>query len=599
MTVSLPIEDYGFIGDTHTGALVGRDGSIDWLCFPRFDSPACFAALLGTPEHGRWLIAPAGGVRSTRRKYREGTLVLESEYETDEGVVRVIDCMPHRTHHEGGDVADVLRVVEGVEGRVPMSMELVIRFEYGSVVPWVESRDDGLHAVAGPDALTLRTPVETRGVDRRTVADFTVDEGERVPFTLTWHQSHLSAPEPQPVHDLIEETTEWWREWSSRCGYEGPWRDAVVHSLVVLKALTYEPTGGVVAALTTSLPEHPGGERNWDYRYCWLRDATFTLNALLLGGHRDEAVAWRDWLLRAVAGDPGDLQIMYGAAGERRLHEWEVAWLPGYEHSRPVRVGNAAHAQFQLDVFGEVMDSLAQARQQGMEPESRAWDLQRVMLDRLEERWREPDEGIWEVRGARRHFTHSKLMAWVAFDRAVRAVEVHDLDGPARRWREIRDEIHGEVCQRGFDPELGAFTQAYDSTALDASLLMIPLVGFLPATDGRVVGTVEAIQRDLCEDGFVKRYRTTEEVDGLPPQEGTFLLCTFWLAQCLGLMGREEEAHALFGRLLEVGNDLGLLSEQFDPGRGRLLGNFPQAFSHVGLINTACALTGDTRATRT
>jgi GH15 family glucan-1,4-alpha-glucosidase len=586
-----PIEDYALIGDTRTAGLVSREGSIDWLCLPRFDSGACFAALLGNARHGRWYLHPAGdGVRDTRRRYRPGTLVLETELTTDSGVARVVDCMP-----PDEDIPNVVRMVEGVEGEVAMHMELVVRFDYGWVIPWVRKIEGVLHAVGGPDALTLRTPVKHHGHDHTTVADFTVRAGERVPFVLTWHPSHTPIPEGVDAAAAIAGAEVWWREWSERCSYRGPWRDAVVRSLITLKALTYSPTGGLVAAATTSLPEHFGGVRNWDYRYTWLRDATFTLYALLLGGFPDEAAAWREWLLRAVAGAPDDLQMIYGVAGERRMPEMTLDWLPGYAGSAPVRVGNAAVNQYQLDVYGEVIDALHQARRAGIPPDPFAWHVERKLLDFLESRWREPDEGLWEVRGPRQHFTHSKVMAWVAFDRAVKAVESFGGDGPVERWRAIRREIHAEVCAKGFHPERRAFTQAYGSTALDAALLMLPLVGFVRPDDPRMVATVEAIERDLVHEGFVRRYHTDVTEDGLPPGEGVFLLCSFWLADNYALMGRERDARTLFERLLALQNDVGLLSEQYDPVARRFLGNFPQAFSHVGLVNTAFNLTPDQR----
>ncbi|MBZ4374622.1 glycoside hydrolase family 15 protein [Corallococcus sp. AS-1-6] len=588
--MALRIEDYALIGDTQAVGLVGRDGSLDWLCLPRFDSGACFAALLGTPEHGRWLIAPVNGdAVQSRRRYREGTLVLETTFTTPEGTVRLVDCMPPR-----GRTPDVVRLVEGVEGRVPMRMELVLRFDSGSVVPWVRKRPGGgLLAVAGPDAVTLDTPVATRGEGLTTVADFTVAKGERVPFVLTWFPSHEEPPPRLDAAREVEDTTAWWREWSARCTYQGEWRDAVLSSLMVLKALTYAPTGGIVAAATTSLPEWPGGVRNWDYRYCWLRDATFTLQALLHAGYREEAAAWRDWLLRSVAGDPSKLQIMYGVAGERRLTEAEAPWLPGYEGSAPVRLGNAAVHQLQLDVPGEVMDALHQTRRGGLAPEDVAWSMQRALLRFLEGNWERPDEGLWEVRGPRQHFTFSKVMAWVAFDRALKGVASFGLDGPVARWRHLCDRIHAEVCARAWDGHRRAFTQAYGSRKLDASLLLMPQVGFLPVTDPRMRDTVAAIERDLLRDGFVRRYATDSEDsgDGLPGGEGAFLACSFWLADCYVLMGREADARALFERLLAVRNDVGLLSEEYDPVGRRLLGNVPQAFSHVGLINTALNLT--------
>ena len=584
----LRVEDYALIGDTQTAALVGRDGSIDWLCLPRFDSPSCFAALLGGPEHGRWQLSPAGGIKQITREYLGNSLVLSTEFETSSGRVRVLDCMPPR-----GQEPDLVRVVEGVSGEVAMRMELIIRFDYGSIVPWVRKANGVLWAIAGPDALSLYTPVKTRGADLTTQADFVVKPGERVPFLLVWHPSHEPIPEPIDAIAAVTETREWWEEWAGKCSYQGPWRKQVVRSLITLKALTYGPTGGIVAAATTSLPEEIGGVRNWDYRYCWLRDATFTLGALMGAGYTEEAVAWRNWLLRAVAGDPEDLQIMYGARGERRLTELELDWLPGFEGSRPVRVGNAAVHQFQLDVYGEIMDALYVARVSKIGPDTAAWALQTHLMSALETKWREPDEGIWEVRGPRRHFTHSKLMAWVAFDRAIAAIEDFGLDGPLEKWRAIRREIHDEVCRVAYDPKRGAFVQSYGSSELDASLLTMPQLGFLPASDPRVVGTVEAIERELTWHGLVQRYAMhggSTEVDGLPPGEGSFLLCSFWLADCYALMGRPDAAKKLFERLLALANDVGLLSEQYDPEASRMLGNFPQAFSHVGLINTALRL---------
>jgi GH15 family glucan-1,4-alpha-glucosidase len=584
--VSQRIEDYGVVGDTHTAALVGRDGSVDWLCFPRFDSGACFAALLGDERDGRWLLAPAGGVRRVSRRYRPGSLVLETDFETEDGTVRIVDCMPPRQKHP-----NLVRIVEGLAGRVPMRMQLVVRFEYGSIVPWVSYRRHVLSAVAGPDALTLRSPIKTRGEDLTTVAEFSVGAGEAVPFVLTGHVSYERTPRAIHAHRAVAETEAWWREWSSRCSYEGEWRDAVERSLIVLKALTYAPTGGIVAAPTTSLPEQLGGVRNWDYRYCWVRDATFALYALMTAGYTEEARAWRDWLVRAVAGRPQQMQIMYGVAGERRLTELELDWLTGYEGSAPVRIGNGAATQYQLDVYGELMDSLHQARRAGLPTHPVAWHVQRVLLDFLESGWREADDGIWEVRGPRRHFTHSKVMAWVGFDRAVKAVERFGLAGPIDRWRALRDEIHAEVCREGYDAERNTFTQYYGSSELDASLLMIPLVGFLPPSDPRVAGTVEAVQHDLLHDGFVRRYSTSTDVDGLPAGEAAFLTCTFWLADNLALLGRRREARRLFERVLDLRNELGLLSEEYDAAARRLVGNFPQALSHVGLVNTAYNLT--------
>jgi len=580
------IEDYALIGDLQTAALVSREGSVDWLCFPRFDSAACFAALLGTEENGRWLIEPNDAVVRVERRYRDDTLVLETEWETRSGCVRVLDFMPPRE-----TAPDIVRIVEGVRGRVEMRSELVIRFDYGSVVPWVRRIDgDARVAVGGPDALCLRTPADLRGEDMRTLAEFTVEEGDRVPFTLTWFPSHSAWPDAIDADQALRDTIDYWTDFNGRCGYEGQWPEPVQRSLMVLKALTYAPTGGIVAAATTSLPEHIGGVRNWDYRYCWLRDATLTLLAFLSAGYVDEAKDWRVWLLRAAAGDPADLQIMYGVAGERRLTELELDWLPGYEESRPVRLGNDASRQLQLDVYGEVLDALYQARSHGLpyDPQTPAWALQRKLLEHLETAWRQPDEGLWEVRGPRRHFTHSKVMCWVAFDRGVRSIETQGLDGPVERWRHIRDEIHAEVCRRGYDPTLAAFTQSYGSQQLDASALVLPLVGFLPASDERVESTIDAIQRTLMRDGLVLRYLTEEEgVDGLPAGEGVFLPCSFWLVDCLELLGRHDEAHALFERLVGLANDLGLLAEEYDPAAKRLLGNFPQAFTHLALVNSA------------
>jgi GH15 family glucan-1,4-alpha-glucosidase len=581
--MALPIEDYAILGDTRTAALVGKDGSIDWLCFPRFDSEAIFAALLGTEQHGRWLLAPAGDVRAVRRRYRGDTLVLETEFDTDEGTVRLIDFMPPR-----GEASDLIRIVEGVRGRVPMRMELRLRFGYGRVVPWVYREAGDLVAVAGPDAVWLRTPTHTSGRDLATVAEFSVGPGDQAPFVLTWCPSHL--PPPEPVDPVVElgATEGFWQGWMSACTYDGEWREAVVRSLLTLKALTYAPTGGIVAAATTSLPERLGGVRNWDYRFCWLRDATITLQSLLYSGFQSEAQAWRKWLLRAIAGDPAELQIMYGVAGERRLAEYVADWLPGYD-GNPVRIGNAAAKQFQLDVYGEVMDALHQGRRSALKRDDPSWALQVKLIDYVESHWTDPDEGIWEVRGASQHFTHSKLMAWVAVDRAVKAVEEFGFDGPLPRWRALRDEIRQEILTKGYSEDRQTFTQYYGSKELDAALLMVPLVGFLPATDERVRGTVAAVERELLEDGFVQRYTQIpgDTVDGLPAGEGAFLACTFWLADNYALMGRKDEAHEVFERLLTLRNDVGLLSEEYDPKAGRLVGNFPQAFSHVPLIDTA------------
>ncbi len=579
------IEDYALIGDCETAALIARDGSIDWLCFPRFDSPACFAALLGTSDQGRWQLAPAGTIRKIRRRYREETLILETEFETDDGIATVVDCMPPRSKSPR-----IIRMVAGKCGRVRMRTEVVFRLDYGSLVPWVERVESGLLAVGGPDGLLLRTPVDLRGENFRHTGDFTVAAGEQVPFTLDWFPSHLPRPGAVDGIGEIQRAEAWWREWSERCTYKGQWRDAVVRSLITLKALTYAPTGGLVAAPTTSLPERLGGVRNWDYRYCWLRDSTFALYALMIGGYIEEARAWREWLRRAVAGKPSQASIMYGVMGERRLPELVLDWLPGYEGSAPVRIGNAASSQFQLDVYGEVMDSLHYARRAGLEPDESTWQLQCALTKFVESAWCEPDEGIWEVRGPRRHFTHSKVMAWVALDRAVKGVERFGLRGPGKQWREVRDRIHAEVCARGFDPELGSFVQYYGGKELDASILMIPLVGFLPATDPRMLGTVKKIEQELVSDGFVNRYTEAPHVDGLPPGQGAFIACTFWLADNLTLQGRHAEARSIFERLLAIRNDVGLLSEEYDRERRRLVGNFPQAFSHVGLINTASNL---------
>ncbi len=586
--MALRIEDYAMIGDCRTAALVGRDGSIDWFCAPRFDSGACFAALLGTPENGRWKVAPAGEVRAVRRRYRQGTLVLETEFETDSGAITLVDAMPIDS-----GAPRIVRLVEGTRGQVPMRLELVIRFDYGAIVPWVQRSDGGISAIAGPDMLRLRSAVATRGEGFTTVAEFLVSEGQRVGFDLAWHPSHEPPPCAVDVEGTIRDTERWWCDWSYGCSSQGRYREAVMRSLITLKALTYAPTGGIAAAPTTSLPECLGGQRNWDYRYCWLRDATFTLYSLMVAGFLDEARAWREWLLRAVAGKPSNLQIMYGLAGERRLTELELTWLAGYEGSKPVRLGNAASDQFQLDVYGEVLDALHQARRAGMAPHADGWRVERNVLNYLEAAWTKPDEGIWEVRGGRRHFTHSKVMAWVAFDRAVKSAEQFALEGPIDRWRAVRDAIHEEVCRAGFDTGRNTFVQSYGATELDASLLMIPLVGFLPPDDPRVLGTVAAVGRKLLVDGFIARYRTDSAVDGLPPGEGAFLPCTFWYADNLALQGRGDEARRIYDRLLDVRNDVGLLAEEYDPRAGRQLGNFPQAFSHVSLVNTAHNLGAD------
>jgi GH15 family glucan-1,4-alpha-glucosidase len=577
------IEDYGLIGDCETAALVSRDGSIDWLCWPRFDSDACFAALLGSAEHGRWRIAPRDPVRQVTRRYRPNTLILESRFETEDGAATVIDFMPPR-----GDNSNIVRLVVGERGRVAMCTELVLRFGYGAIVPWVTRLEDQtLRAIAGPDMVVLRTPVALRGENMTTVGAFDVVAGETMPFVLTYGPSHLPPPPALEPTGALEATEAFWTDWVGKGEPAGPWSEPVVRSLITLKALSYAPTGGMVAAPTTSLPERLGGERNWDYRFCWLRDATRTLLALMDAGYYEEAQAWREWLLRAAAGSPDQIQIMYGIAGERRLTEWELPWLPGYEGARPVRVGNDAYGQLQLDVYGELMNALHYGRQSRLVPSESGWALQIALLQHLEQAWREPDESIWEVRGGARHFTYSKVMAWVAFDRAIEAVEAHGLDGPVERWRQLRAEIHAEVCRRGFDRDLGSFVQSYDAKMLDASLLLIPLVAFLPVDDPRVRGTIAAIERCLLVDGFVLRYDTATVKDGLPSGEGAFLACSFWLVDVYVLQGRLDEARRLFERLIAVRNDLGLLSEEYDPRARRQLGNFPQAFSHVGLIISA------------
>ncbi|HWH24535.1 MAG TPA: glycoside hydrolase family 15 protein [Candidatus Limnocylindria bacterium] len=589
--LALRIEDYALIGDTQTAALVGIDGSIDWLCLPRFDSAACFAALLGDADNGRWRLAPKGARRASGRRYLERALVLETEWQTATGTVRVLDFMPPRD-----DLPDVIRLVEGVSGEVEMRMELVLRFDYGRIVPWVRRVGGDVCAVAGPDEVCLRTGAPVKGKGLRTIANFTVRAGEQVPFVLSWHPSHEPPHEPPHAGGALEQTLDYWRGWTGRLRYEGAWKEEVRQSLMVLKALTYAPTGGMVAAPTTSLPEHIGGVRNWDYRFCWLRDAAFTLWALNIGGYTDEVRGWRNWLLRASGGDPDALQVLYGPAGESRLPELTLDWLAGYEASRPVRIGNAAAEQYQLDVYGEVLDALHLSRVFGLEASEESWAMQRHLVNFVVEHWREPDEGIWEVRGPRRQFTHSKVLAWVALDRAVKAVEKFGLSGPVERWRQVRQEIHDDVCRQGYDSKRNTFTQYYGSEALDASLLMIPLLHFLPATDRRMRGTVEAIERELMQDGFVLRYRTEETDDGLPTGEGAFLACTFWLVDNLALLGRLDEAERLFERLLGLRNDVGLLAEEYDPRRRRLLGNFPQAFSHVGLVNAAYNLDRARRA---
>ena len=580
------IEDYALIGDMHTAALVARDGSIDWLCLPRFDSGACFAALLDGPRAGRWLLAPAGGHACTSRRYREDTLILETTWDSPSGCVRVLDFMPPR-----GEAPDVVRIVEGVSGRVEMRNELRLRFDYGLVMPWLQHDGGELGAMAGPDAAWLDSPVSLRPEEG--VSRFTVSEGDRLPFVLTWQQSWLPRPEKVDAFTALADTERCWTGWMRSCTYEGEYAQAVRRSLLTLKALTYKPTGGIVAAATTSLPEEIGGSRNWDYRYSWLRDATFTLQAMLRSGYATEATAWRDWLLRTVAGDPADLQIMYTLDGTRRIPEWEVGWLDGYEGSKPVRVGNAAHAQFQLDVYGEVLDCLHQARAAGLGPNVPVWELQCSLMDYLEGHWREPDQGLWEVRGPHRHFVHSKILAWTGVDRMIGGVERRGLTGPVDRWRALRDTIHDEVCTNGYDQDRNTFTQYYGSQGLDAALLLIPRLGFLPPEDPRVAGTVEAVRRELGRDGLLMRQQHDGgEVDGVSGGEGTFLACSFWLADALFLIGRGGEARELFDRLLDLRNDVGLLSEEYDTVGRRQVGNFPQAYSHVAVVNTAAQLAG-------
>ncbi|MFF4897669.1 glycoside hydrolase family 15 protein [Streptomyces sp. NPDC001068] len=585
------IEDYALIGDEQTAALVGKDGSVDWLCVPRFDSAACFARLLGDEDNGHWRIAPKDATTCARRGYRPGTLVLDTEWETAEGTIRVTDLMPQRDR-----APDVVRIVEGVSGRVTVHSALRLRFDYGSVIPWMRRSGGHRVAVAGPDSVWLRSEpsVRTWGEDFGTHSEFSVGEGERVAFVLTWHPSHEPRPPLLDPYEALRSSVTGWRRWTARCTYRGPYRDAVVRSLITLKALTYAPTGGIVAAATSSLPEELGGVRNWDYRFCWLRDSTLTLGALLSAGYHKEAEAWRDWLVRAVAGDPADLQIMYGLAGERRLPEFELPWLSGFAGSAPVRVGNGAVDQLQLDVYGEVMDSLSLSRTAGLSTRPHMWAIQCSLMKFLEKIWRQPDEGLWEVRGGRRHFVHSKVLVWVAADRAVRTLEEHaELEGDLEGWRALRDEVHREVCEKGFDPRRNTFTQYYGSRELDAALLLIPRFGFLPPDDPRVIGTVDAIRDGLGRDGFVCRYDTDAiGVDGMPGGEGAFLACSFWLADALHMTGRTDEARKLFERLVGLVNDVGLLSEEYEPELGRQLGNFPQAFSHIGLVNTVLTLFG-------
>ena len=587
---ALPIEDYALIGDCNTTALVGRNGSIDWLCWPRFDSAACFAALLGTQEHGRWMIGPTGSDIHVSRSYRDGGLVLDTVFTTPGGTVALIDFMLPEA-----DNSTVIRIVEGRAGSVDMAMDLALRFDYGASVPWVTRLPDGTGyvAIAGPESTTMYTEIELTGRDLRTEANFTVAAGERVSFVLRHSASHLPAPPPLDAEQALAETEAYWAKWSSRCTYKGGYQDAVRTSLLSLKALTYHPTGGIAAAATTSLPEQLGGTRNWDYRYCWLRDATLTLFSLMQAGYYDEATAWRDWLQRSIAGNPSQIQIMYGIAGERRLAEWEVGTLPGYQGAAPVRIGNAASEQLQLDVFGEVTEALHQARNGGLATPDSSWPLQCAIVKHLGQIWQQPDEGIWETRGGRKHFTYSKVMAWLAFDRMVKDAEDHGLDGPIDEWKATRDEIRDTVLEKAFNVAKNSFTQHYDTEELDASLLLIPLVGFLPHDDPRVRGTTEAIERELLKDGFVLRYNTSDSADGLPPGEGAFLACSFWLVDNWSMQGRRKDAIALFERLLALRNDVGLLSEEYDPAAKRMTGNFPQAFSHTALIASAMNLSMD------
>ncbi len=581
---SLPIEDYALIGDCISAALVGRNGSIDWLCWPRFDSAACFSALLGTSENGRFQIAPVGPADATRQ-YRDGSLVLETLFHTPDGDVALIDFMV-----PGADHSCIVRIVEGRSGTVPMHLELALRFDYGMTMPWVTKRPggNGIVAIAGPEMVVLRTPVPLEGKDMKTMGAFTVREGERIHFVLTHCESHREIPQSIDADDALYATEQYWSAWSKRCTYDGPWADAVKRSLLTLKCLTYAPTGGIVAAPTTSLPEAVGGTRNWDYRYCWLRDATITLFAFMAAGYTDEATSWARWLHRSIAGSPEQVQIMYGIGGERRLSEWEATWLPGYAGSAPVRIGNAAAMQLQLDVYGEVMDAFHQARRAKMPISDQSWSLQRALLEHLEDVWSQPDEGLWETRGGRKHFTFSKVMAWVAFQRGIADAEEFGLEGPIERWRGVRDDIHATVCREGVKD--GRFVQSFGSDALDATLLLIPVTKFLPYDDDRVRRTIDAVAQELTQDGFVLRYRAEGEADGLPDGEGAFLACSFWLAVALHRTGREDEGRALFERLLALSNDVGLLSEEYDPAAKRFTGNFPQAFSHVALVTTAMAL---------
>ena len=584
--MSTPIEDYALIGDCRSAALVSRDGSIDWLCWPRFDSEACFAALLGGRDHGRWLVAPRDKASITRR-YRPNTLILETSFETADGAVVLVDFMPFQ-----GERSEIVRLVHGTRGRVRMHTELILRFGYGAIVPWVTRLESGvLRAIAGPDMVLLRTPVHLKGKNMTTVGEFTVMRGETIPLVLSYARSHRPVPPARDPTASLEATEKFWTDWTAKCRPASEWSEAVRRSVITLKALTYAPTGGIVAAPTTSLPECVGGERNWDYRFCWLRDATLTLLAAMHAGYYEEAEAWREWLLRAVAGSPEQLQIMYGIGGERRLTEWIADWLPGYEKSSPVRIGNAAHTQLQLDMFGEIMDVHHQARRGGLTTNESGWDAQVKFLEYLTRIWREPDQGIWEMRGPAQHFTYSKVMAWVAFDRTIKSAENFGLEGPLDDWRKLRDEICDDVCRQGYNKKLGTFVQAYGSDQLDASLLLLPNVGFLPVTDPRIADTIKAIEQRLLRDGLVMRYSTEDVEDALPPGEGAFLACSFWLVDAYILQERLDEAENLLRRLVGLCNEVGLLSEEYDPTSKRLIGNFPQAFSHVALVNSAYNLT--------
>ena len=591
--MTLKIEDYALIGDCETAALVGTDGSIDWLCWPEFCSPACFASLLGAEEHGRWKIAPAKQITQSKRKYREHTLILETVFESEHGAVKVIDFMPVRGKH-----SDVVRIVEGLRGSVVMRSELMLRFDYGNTVPWVTRFDGGIRAIAGPALVVLRTSAETHGEELKTVSDFTVKKGERVWFTLTYGRSHEPNPRKIDAEQALRDTVAFWSDWTGKFNYEGKYKEVIERSLITLKAMTYRPTGGLVAAPTTSLPEALGGPRNWDYRYCWLRDSTFTLLAMMNAGYYEEAQAWQQWLLRALAGSPDQVQIMYGISGERSLVEWEVPWLPGYEGSAPVRVGNAASAQVQLDIYGEVMDSFFHGLHVMGKQDEEDFPMQKALVEHLQKIWRQPDQGIWESRSGPQQFTYSKMMAWVAFDRIIACAEHLGYEAPLDSWRETRSQIHDEVCERAFNKKLNSFTQTYDSDNLDSSLLLMLQVGFLPPDDPRVIGTVEAIEKSLMRNGFLLRYDTSKSADGLPPGEGAFLACSFWLVNSLKAIGRGKDARKLFERLLTLCNDVGLLSEEYDVKNKRLVGNFPQAFSHISLVNAAFVLEAEHKRKR-